>query len=154
MTTPEPWTLKKTLDFGKSVGTAVIVLATVATSVYSGFFKTEQDARTGYNTLRPVVQDTANDMLALRLRLDVYEKLLFSSRGCPDAAPASPKKDVAEETGLAKPRRPDTTRHSVTPSQIFAEIVSEQSGRGVPEYGDAVQKRVRLPEAPWSQQKK
>jgi hypothetical protein len=75
-----PSKLKETLEQGKAIGTVVILVLTAAMSIYH-FFRPEAEARASYETLKPVVEDNANQLRELQGKIDVLEKLVLRDYG-------------------------------------------------------------------------
>jgi len=124
--------LKEALEHAKNVSTAVVLVLSVLMGVYN-FFAPEREARTSYTTLKPVVEQSANEIRELRIRLDYAEKMMLMGCQKPVAArvPASVTEDPIEKTEPTEPKTSDMFKH-------FMSITS--AGASVP---------VRLPDAPW-----
>lgn len=138
--------LKETLEHGKAAATAIILLVTVVMTIYQ-HFRPEKEARTSYETLKPVVEDTANDVHDLKARMEYMEKLLMLQGMSPKVvmmppptmAEGEPEEDVTPADAgsvSAAPHKidslPDRPR-VLAPSVIMPK------------------KAVVLPDAPWEQ---
>lgn len=142
--------LKDALEHGKAASLFIGLVASMVMGVYH-FFAPELEARKAYATLKPVVEESANDLRevqaslkevdSLKTRLDTYERMLLLVNPCvAKAQPAEPTTPPGQLSSSKKAAAVDDYEKSV-------EIVSEMYIMGaVPEQSQ----RIRLPEAPWA----
>lgn len=118
--------LKDALEHGKNASTAIVLVLSVLMGVYN-FFAPEREARTAYSTLKPVVEQSANEIRELRIRLDYAEKMMLMKCSSGGRGPAS----VTEEPAVEK--------STMKPEDLLNSFLKIQGTSG----------GVQLPDAPW-----
>lgn len=135
---PSPWPsllrlLRLFLVNNRRVGLGGAVLTALGLGAYSSVAP-EDEARTIYQILRPVVQSNANEIVALRLRIEYLERALETQK----ARNGDASKALAPFGGAAPAPAPPPSKNP--------EVKRRDFGIGEPVY-------VELPSAPWRKAK-
>jgi hypothetical protein len=137
--------LARPLLTGRRIGLGGALVTALGLGAYSSVAP-ETEARTIYQILRPVVQNNANEIVALRLRLDYLEQALEMQKArSGDASIAPDLRRVPSTPKAANPIHDDGAGNKV-------EEAAPRAPRAIGAVGDAavsVPPQLELPTAPW-----
>lgn len=145
--------LARPLLTGRRIGLGGALVTALGLGAYSSVAP-ETEARTIYQILRPVVQNNANEIVALRLRLDYLEQALEMQKArSGDASIAPDLRRVPSTPKAAKPIHDDDDDDGGAGNKVEeAAPRAPRAPRAIGAVGDVaipVPPQLELPAAPW-----